>query len=168
MQFRKSYPERHCLFCGALLVRGLNQPAGNFKIQKFCNLKCCGLYRQKSNSTQSALCRRAQIYKKHHCEKCEATNALVAHHIDGDQSNNIESNIATLCKVCHNRLHRLQGDIKPMPAGHCRLCGGPKVRKGLCPRHYARMKKTGSPLLVNKRVANNANGNYAYTLVRGT
>jgi hypothetical protein len=152
--FRKTYPIRNCLQCGAILVRREGQPASNFKKQKFCNHKCCGIYQQKVNATQPALCRRAFIYKKEKCESCGASEHLCVHHIDGNEANNIPENIRTLCLSCHNKLHRLQGDIVNKEAASCSICGNKNTRNGLCPKHYARYKKTGSPNAIMKRVEN--------------
>jgi hypothetical protein len=39
------------------------------------------------------------------CNMCLATTKLLVHHIDGDYKNNNLSNIAIICRGCHNRVH---------------------------------------------------------------
>lgn len=46
-----------------------------------------------------------QKYNKGFCEICKTTKNLDVHHIDEDRSNNFPSNLITLCKTCHSRLH---------------------------------------------------------------
>ena len=49
----------------------------------------------------------ARKFLKDKCECCDYELELVAHHIDQDYMNNIENNIQTLCKYCHNFWHKL-------------------------------------------------------------
>lgn len=44
---------------------------------------------------------------KNACEKCGSTKHLCVHHIDRDRQNNIDSNLQTLCKSCHQREHMI-------------------------------------------------------------
>jgi len=43
------------------------------------------------------------------CQKCGATKNLIVHHLDGDDGNNVLSNLITLCNNCHLDLHRPKG-----------------------------------------------------------
>lgn len=44
-------------------------------------------------------------HKKSACEECGSTKFLCVHHLDGDRHNNIEENLITLCKRCHQIGH---------------------------------------------------------------
>lgn len=48
-------------------------------------------------------------YRKDACERCGATlevvPRLVVHHKDGDATNNVLSNLITLCDSCHKLVH---------------------------------------------------------------
>ncbi len=39
------------------------------------------------------------------CIKCSEKDDLVVHHIDKDKKNNVSSNLVTLCRICHTKLH---------------------------------------------------------------
>ena len=49
--------------------------------------------------------KRARKHLLDSCESCSSTDALQAHHLDGDITNNAPANIQTLCKSCHVRGH---------------------------------------------------------------
>ncbi len=40
------------------------------------------------------------------CQKCDGTNNLLVHHVDGNDRNNDLGNLITLCIPCHLWLHR--------------------------------------------------------------
>lgn len=44
------------------------------------------------------------------CETCGARPATSRHHIDGNPENNERENLAFLCRSCHQRGHRTDGD----------------------------------------------------------
>ena len=46
-----------------------------------------------------------RLFRKDTCEKCGSTENLCVHHIDGNRKNNVEENMMTLCKKCHQKLH---------------------------------------------------------------
>jgi len=39
------------------------------------------------------------------CVLCSSQNNMVIHHLDGDRSNNQNSNLTVLCRKCHSRYH---------------------------------------------------------------
>jgi len=39
------------------------------------------------------------------CQKCGINGTLIVHHIDGDDNNNVLSNLIALCQPCHVALH---------------------------------------------------------------
>lgn len=108
---------RVCLNCGKKINR-----MGT--TQKFCSLKCTQEYRYKqrvqdwlsnpekynNESTYSFI--RKYMFIKHNskCEKCgwgeknknTGSVPLQIHHIDGNCTNNIESNLQLLCPNCHS------------------------------------------------------------------
>lgn len=43
--------------------------------------------------------------KKNVCYDCSSTTGLVLHHVDGDVSNHLKSNLMVLCKSCHIKRH---------------------------------------------------------------
>jgi len=44
------------------------------------------------------------------CERCESTDNLNVHHIDGNPFNNIPKNLVVLCWFCHRKCHRHHDD----------------------------------------------------------
>lgn len=60
--------------------------------------------------------RTARKAKKGYCEKCltvpKDKKLLDVDHIDGDGSNNVPSNLQTLCKPCHKIKTKENGDYK--------------------------------------------------------
>jgi len=51
---------------------------------------------------------RGQIKKRdgYKCKICGSSEKLVVHHIDFNKENNHFSNLITVCRSCHNRIHR--------------------------------------------------------------
>jgi hypothetical protein len=41
------------------------------------------------------------------CSVCSETRRVIAHHIDGDRSHNVEANLVALCHWCHTTVHFL-------------------------------------------------------------
>lgn len=39
------------------------------------------------------------------CVVCDTTDSIVVHHLDGDRSNNTDSNLVSICKSCHTKVH---------------------------------------------------------------
>ena len=72
--------------------------------------------RQRWRSQCYTCLKRASKYKKTYCEVCFVTKAemgtLDIDHIDGDRSNNEEWNLQTLCRPCHVKKSRENGDVK--------------------------------------------------------
>ena len=78
-----------------------------------------------------------------HCQKCGGNGAILIHHLDGDDNNNIIDNLVTMCASCHLELHRPKSD-KP-----CAVCGDTFNRadvsqyvynQGLCANCWANLK----------------------------
>ena len=58
----------------------------------------------------------AEYSYRHHskddsCWMCGSTKYLVRHHIDLNRKNNEKTNITTVCRSCHSKLHRLIDNI---------------------------------------------------------
>ena len=43
---------------------------------------------------------------KQECCMCGTTKKLIAHHIDENYQNNVLSNLAIVCRGCHNTIHK--------------------------------------------------------------
>jgi len=48
-----------------------------------------------------------QIVIESTCRSCGSDTNLLIHHVDCDKRHNELSNFATMCRVCHSRLHKL-------------------------------------------------------------
>ena len=46
-----------------------------------------------------------RLFRKDACEQCGSTKELCVHHIDGNRKNDVEENMMTLCKKCHQKSH---------------------------------------------------------------
>lgn len=44
---------------------------------------------------------------QHSCTRCGQGESLIVHHLDGDTMHNVLSNLTTLCRGCHARVHGL-------------------------------------------------------------
>lgn len=79
-------------------------------LQKFCT-KICGRKFSHRNVRQDGNGNLARERDLHECRLCGSTQLLVIHHIDGsgegDSPNHQLDNLATLCRGCHNSVHRL-------------------------------------------------------------
>src|SRR3990167_4846126 len=73
--------------------------------RKFCSLSCAG---SKKKVRPNTLMWRARRLRKPNCEACGTTKKLEVHHVNGNRKNNDESNLQTLCNVCHKFLHTIQ------------------------------------------------------------
>jgi hypothetical protein len=49
--------------------------------------------------------KKAFKFKESVCNKCESTENLLVHHVDGNRSNNELYNLEILCKKCHQEHH---------------------------------------------------------------
>jgi hypothetical protein len=78
----------NCIFCAEEFIK---KP----KHKQFCSRKCKEENRKRVYTK----------YKKDSCESCgfipEHSCQLDVDHIDGNHSNNLESNLQTLCANCH-------------------------------------------------------------------
>jgi hypothetical protein len=145
--------DRHCEYCGTLLVRRVGEQSTPWKKRRFCGYKCMGFSKVGINPSSTTLSNRAKLYRKSVCEGCGGTDRLATHHIDRDRYNNSPENLKTLCTHCHLKLHwEEDGPIRARKAGHCSVCGEPidGGGRGLCNKHYLRWKRWGHPLLVAK------------------
>ena len=85
-------------------------------LRRFCSTACCNKARKDPKLfprelqppfavTDRALEYRGRKHLKDACEKCGGKMALQSHHMNGIKADNDPSNIMTLCKKCHDRLH---------------------------------------------------------------
>ena len=79
-------------------------------IQKFCT-KLCGSKFSHRNVRQDGNGNLARERDLHECRLCGSNQLLVIHHIDGsgegESPNHQLDNLVTLCRGCHNSVHRL-------------------------------------------------------------
>jgi len=78
------------------------------------------------------------------CEKCGSKKFLCGHHRDQDRSSNVESNIQTLCKKCHQKEHKTHLNF---------LVGLDDVRRAKLAANMTKLNKT----LPRKNGKNNGN-----------
>lgn len=144
---------KKCEFCSKELVKniyknGATEPDVNFNKRRFCNQKCMGLARVKTNPKQSTIRRRASKLalnglRKKVCEECGINKNLHLHHIDSNPSNNNLDNLMTLCSSCHGEWHWQHGKKPTKIKKLCSVCGSKVVGRGLCNKHYLRYMKHG-------------------------
>jgi len=50
---------------------------------------------------------RAKCFEKHgrSCVICDAEQGIIAHHVDGDRTNNTAANLRPMCRSCHRSVH---------------------------------------------------------------
>lgn len=95
------------------------------------------------------------------CQECGSIQDVCVHHKErrevGSFNYNEESNLTLLCRSCHMKHHRNNGDIKTTGNPHgnpfgrrgtpeiilCSKagCGRPQHAKGLCKKHYTRVNR---------------------------
>lgn len=86
--------------------------------------------------------RRCFDEKGERCDLCGSEVNVVAHHIDGDRSNNDLGNLMPVCRSCHNSIHRGGADglsdILPPEARSDRPEGrGPGMRPSIRVTHFS-------------------------------
>lgn len=89
---------RHCLYCGRFMKIIRKE---SYKHKKYCEEECAILLREKTREIYLK-------YRKSECEKCGESNKvsiLLVHHLDKNQRNNSISNLITLCRKCHSKIH---------------------------------------------------------------
>lgn len=161
MRTIKATPEKHCEFCGELLVRkrfksGTIEDRTVFIKRKFCN-ETCFHSSLRINITDDYSRVLAREHRKDKCEDCPATENLQVHHIDENPQNNDPANLATLCASCHTKRHWAAGKkpAKPKNIRPCIICGASPpqgLKKDRCPLHYQQFKRQRKRDLRNQQV----------------
>ncbi len=149
---QKEDPVKYCLACGSILQRKrMNErleDRSTFLRRKFCNHLCFGASIMKDAPTLAALRKRHVKFRGTECETCATRDNLGVHHVDSDPSNNIMSNLMTLCGPCHTSLHWANGKKKAVEkiVGDCKVCGerADRLKMSMCGKHYQRSRRTGS------------------------
>jgi deoxycytidylate deaminase len=62
-------------------------------------------YKGPDASSSSARSRARRYALTDHCTVCSDTNELQVHHLDGNEHNDADDNLVTLCVACHNLAH---------------------------------------------------------------
>lgn len=149
-------PEKYCQHCGVRLIRkrrasGLLEGLRFFKERLFCGRLCFIKYNMSlhdlGGSRERSTCRFKARRRKPDgcCERCGGVGEEV-HHIDRNEFNNKVENLERLCVSCHRKEHGI-----PLQRAGCLICGGFRRRagkRGLCDKHYRRLKRWGDPLMV--------------------
>lgn len=69
-------------------------------------------------------------YIKDSCEACGALNNLCVHHKDENRNNNVVENLMTLCKKCHQIIHRCWDNFpKDYGMFKCSMCNKECVKR---------------------------------------
>lgn len=142
-----------CQQCGVPLLRK-RRPCGGMESiptlmrRRFCNATCMGRFAAPDGAKPVCVANaghnKARRRKKRVCcERCGSGERLEVHHKDKNPSNNETSNLEVLCVPCHKKHHKSE-----RPAKTCRICGGKHAAKGLCSKHWQRMRAHGDPLVV--------------------
>jgi hypothetical protein len=121
---KKLDPEKFCEFCAKELLRKTYanrlEDRNTFLRRRFCSLACSES--KKGKLTKHGYSWRARKFLKKNCEACGYDKSLHAHHVDQNPENNVEQNIQTLCKHCHNFWHTTQKRLGLSIAGKmCQL-----------------------------------------------
>lgn len=95
---RKPLVESLCLNCKQPFHHLLSAPT------IYCSRDCYIQHKVDSNPTHNWLenARKRDSYK---CVLCDSYKNIRVHHIDGDNKNNIDKNLITLCESCHRMIH---------------------------------------------------------------
>lgn len=109
--------ELKCEFCGKpFTVRRHRKDLSRF-CSNICNVRFNALTHKGENNPHwrggdsapyppefnNILKRQIKLRDSHKCQWCQAEKYLQVHHIDYDKSNNLESNLITLCRPCHSK-----------------------------------------------------------------
>ena len=116
--------EHYCKYCNKLLTRnrfknGRLEDYNVFKKRIYCNRECMkrdylktGINDQTyRNAHQTAHSINKLILKKDKCEMCGSIKNLDIHHKDHNWKNNNLDNLICLCRSCHMKEHRSNGNI---------------------------------------------------------
>ena len=151
-RLKKDDPIKYCHYCNKKLERKIFgsrlEDLSRFKKRKYCDKICMAIDMIKQDKlTDSGYLKRARKLLSETCELCSKSDDLEAHHIDRNRSNNDVSNIQTLCRSCHMKLHWSNGDIPHKKREKCKLCDEPAKGHGLCKKHYSRWYRNGNPMI---------------------
>ncbi len=145
---------RWCAHCGTPLFRkrygATLEDRGRFSQRKYCDAKCCGADHTKADPTLAAHRKRAVALRGPACQRCGSTQMVCAHHLDEDPTNNVQSNVMTLCGSCHTKWHWEHGKVpNQKKSTTCCVCGRAeaKISRGMCGMHYQRWRKYGDPMV---------------------
>lgn len=152
----KPDPTKRCAYCNTTLTRkrfasGLEDMA-RFMLRKFCGRPCMAAWQEGRIKVATPKNSRRQSCKKRKtsCENCGSTKRLASHHIDGNPLNNADSNLKTLCAVCHMQTHWREWKATTKQPKQCAYCSSPARHLGLCNTHYSRYRRHGDPLVVKR------------------
>lgn len=77
-----------------------------FQNRIYCSKSCSARRNYDSlDKSRDAFQLEARKYRKEYCEHCGSSVSVQIHHIDSNWKNNSPSNLMSLCKTCHMKLH---------------------------------------------------------------
>lgn len=156
----KPTPLKYCMSCGEKLERKelprkkrTSRKTGavtyvknvesllHFSRRKYCSQACMsdgfsGTRRGDPLNTRTSRMWARQDGLTDSCADCGKQGKLDVHHIDENPTNNAPANLATLCRSCHLKQHRLERTCS-VPN-----CGRKHKGHGLCDMHLQRQKKS--------------------------
>lgn len=89
--------------CGCLYKGRKGEKASNYKNGKYCGRASLEL-KEKIRKRDNHTCQHCGKTQKEHIK--ETNRILDVHHINGDDTNNAEENMVTLCKDCHRKTRK--------------------------------------------------------------
>jgi len=92
-----------CAFCGKPVDRWQHE-IGKYRLT-FCNRQHKQLYNSQHTCDNTIIADRVWERDNHRCVLCNSWRGLLVHHVDGNHSHVILSNMITLCSKCHRSAH---------------------------------------------------------------
>ena len=109
---KKEKQSKQCETCGIVMHR--KRFGKRLEDLTRCNRRrhCCrSCANTRKNPTVAGLRWRAEQMRLESCEKCGSKEQLHAHHKDKNITNNVRSNIMTLCASCHAKHHHAERKV---------------------------------------------------------
>lgn len=112
-KYYKEVGYKICEQCGSLYARtrfstGRLQSIHSFNKRKYCDRLCLYESLVKEKVTRRQHSKRIAHLRKEFCEACgDMKGRKDIHHLDEDYTNDNPSNLMTLCRSCHKKIHKI-------------------------------------------------------------